>query len=228
MMKRSPISSPMAGFTLVETMVALALLAALGLLLAGAMRTGGEAWQRSRRLSEETALRDGLRLALDRQLGQAQPVPASPDLRDERLDFLGEPDAVTFLAPLPEAILSAGMGPGVIVRQRLAVLASVLVLAWQLPGDAEPRAVLPVLEGVAGLGLRYWAPPSPEEPGGWRTDWRDRTRLPGLVAIEVARAGAAPGAPSGALPLAFLVAPRITATAACLYDPVGPACRRVP
>jgi general secretion pathway protein J len=203
------------GFTLVETMVALALLAGLGLLLAGLMRTAGEAWQRSRGISEETALREGLRLALDRQLGQAQPVPASADPRDARIDFLGEPDAVSFLGPLPEAI-----APGILGRQQLAVLASALVLAWQLPGDTAPRAVLPVLEGVQALTLRYWAPPAPDDPGGWRTEWRDRSRLPGLVAIEIARRRAAP--------LAFLVAPRVTATAACLFDPVGPACRRLP
>jgi type II secretory pathway pseudopilin PulG len=211
-MRRHPAAG---GFTLVETMVALALLAALGLLLAGAMRTAGGAWQRSRGISEETALRDGLRLALDRQLGQAQPVPASPDQRDERIDFLGGPDAVSFRGPLPEAI-----APGVVGRQQWAVLASVLVLAWQLPGDEAPRAVLPVLEGVQALSLRYWAPPTPEDPGGWQAEWRDRARLPGLVAIEIVRTGGAP--------LSFLVAPRVTATVACLFDPVGPACRRLP
>lgn len=206
-------SSAAGGFTLLEMLVALALLGGLGLLLAGALQTGGLAWRRSRGISEDVALRDGLRLAFEHQLGQAQPVFAGADPGDARLDFLGEPDGVSFLGPLPEAI-----APGVLARQRLVVAASTLVLAWQVPGMAEE--VLPVLEGVTALRLGYWAPPEAGEEGGWRAEWRDRPRLPGLIALEILRPPAAP--------LAFLVAPRITATPACLYDPVGPACRHLP
>ncbi len=141
-----------AGFTLIELLVAITLLAAIAVLMAGAINTGVLS---AREVDARAERNDALRLSqalIRRHLGAARPVPWRSDRR-RVVAFAGTPDAVSFVAVMPAWPDAAGL-----YLVRLELRDGRLVMTRRITsGEAErfdfqaatDRVVL--AEGVAGL-----------------------------------------------------------------------------
>lgn len=178
------------GFTLVEVLIALTLLALIMLGLLSALRTladGGE------RVEARTLQNDELRLVsrfLLHSIGSASPTIHVLADSNAGLLFAGGSVELVWLGSMP-----ARHGAGGLARMRLAVFesGSVRILGLQfLPFDSrQPRvdwgAVEPqwLVEGVSHFKLQY----QPIEGGEWRDQWSDANTLPGLVRILLSRDG---------------------------------------
>lgn len=171
------------GFTLVELLASLAVLALLSLMLAqalggrGLIRTGAD-----RNASVGETIEAAQFLLADR-LQRSWPVTIFY-IRPPGPDFQGLSTSATFLAPPRRAD-----GIGALRRYRLSldaagdlVLDSVSDLAID-PDTFSARQVL--LHGVQGLDLAYFGP-SPRDPTpAWRPDWNEREAMPTLVRVRL-------------------------------------------
>jgi len=211
-----------AGFTLIELLVAILLLGFLSLILVGGVRFGLHAWDLAQLRSDQVATIRNAGVAVERLLAQAQATYAAADPSDPTIDFAGSPDAITLVAPLPDAI-----DPGIMARQHLGLVPTRnglgLSLTWVLDlpvagPDPPPKTTAMLLDDLQSLQLRYWGAPRPGAPETWQDRWQGQPRQPGLISVDIRRADN--------IALAFTVAPLVTSSSACRYYPIGPVCQR--
>jgi general secretion pathway protein J len=178
-----------AGFTLIEVLVAVTLLAVLVTLLAGGLRLGFRAWEtveaRSGGIHEVVAAQRFVRRALAEALQPAADDPPRAAV------FSGAPDRVAVVAPLPAHLggglhrLTFALAPGARGRDL------VVHLRPFRPRDPEagPQETFVLLEDVDGLQLAYYAPGEVPGDGSWLGAWPDTEALPALVSMRLTPLG---------------------------------------
>jgi general secretion pathway protein J len=194
-MRRRPARPRMAatGFTLVEVMVALALMSVIMLALGAAMRTMAQSEQR---IDQRLQRADEMRVAtgfLSTVLGRvsARKMAGTPPAGATPFEFAGGTDAAMWVGVMP-----ARYGAGGRYFFRLAAegagaqRALVIRFAPWRPGAgfpewsaAESRVLVPSLGG-----LRF-AYAEPEGGGSWLPEWRDTERLPTRLRLSLQTAG---------------------------------------
>jgi general secretion pathway protein J len=209
-----------AGFTLLELLVAMTLLGLLTLVLLGGLRFGTQIWQTSEEaMSDGNAIRSA-QAELTRDISSAYPAFASIDPAHARILFTGQSDSMSLLAP-------DGNLPGSMARISIGV--------WQDNGhltmgiESRPELMAPsapgpsrtiLLRGLKSLQFAYFGSDAPHGELTWHGDWQDRTVPPALVRVRVVfadkRARAWPD---------LIVAPRISADASCVLDPLTKYCQ---
>lgn len=210
-----------AGFTLVETLVAVTLLSLLTITLTAALRFGIDAWARgaahsdglSRTLAVQGLLRD--------IVGQAYPYFMSADPTRPFVDFDGTSETLALLAPAPIALGVTGWS-----RFRLSVARSKglsdLILASQPELADAPSAnqTKTLLTGTASIAFAYFGQSRSETGARWHDRWSGQAALPQLVRIQVYF-------PEGDARLwpNLVIAPRILADVGCVYDQITKQCR---
>lgn len=182
-----------AGFTLVELLVSLMVLALVMSFVPGALRSGQRIWEADRRMDEVAAL-SSFRRYLEQRLAEAMPLLSRLPGRAVFMEFTGAPDRVAFVAPAPAGpargglyrfeLLLEGGGPGgtLILRQS--------IHRRRQPGpDPTPAMERRLHGGINRLDLHYFGAPAPGEPTTWQDRWIRGDRLPDLIAITVSTGG---------------------------------------
>ena len=176
------------GFTLVELLIAMALVTVIALILFESLRLSSRVWSDSglahERITETALVRDWIR----RQLTQARPVALSADVDQSTVMFRGEPDAVTFIAAVP-----AQLGGGGLSRIDLRIIDTEdgrqLVMDRELfHPDLEhrPRQAPRVLvENIEAAKFAYFGAVTPDESATWHDGWLEMDYLPSLVSLRV-------------------------------------------
>jgi general secretion pathway protein J len=206
------------GFTLLEMMVAIAVLGLLSLSVAKGLHLGSDSFARARaRSGDAERMRDARRI-LHQLIAGAIPAfaQASPD--DRRVAFAGAPEEADFITRLPPA---AG-GPAM-VAARLFLVRHTLFLAWRLDlprsdGDGTlPEQLLPIAAHIQTVAFAYLDPVS-----GWQRSWTDRTLLPGSIRLAIQNDDE-----RRTLWPDLVVETRATANTDCIYDATDIECRRI-
>jgi general secretion pathway protein J len=171
------------GFTLLELLIAVTLLAALTALLFGGVRAGVDG---AARLDRRLEAVDDLRIAqtvLRRLLTAAQPLAQVPGGR--LIAFDGRGDGIDFIAALPPA-LGGGLAQ---LRLRLDKTGRLELLRAPLGKDgagfdfATADTSL-LLDKAKEITLDYFGPDSTGKPA-WFKSWREVDALPTLVRLRV-------------------------------------------
>ena len=215
-----------AGFTLIELIIALVLLALIASLLFGSLSMAARSWDGGEAKADEvssmrlaqTFLREQIEAELPLRLKKAAELP---------LMFAGESDEIRYVAAMPPRVQEGGA-----YFFRLAVMRngdkSQLVLERTIPDPAATEnpeftaADHSVLaEGIAELRISYFgrdANAADVDVPSWRDRWDDRHRLPLLMRIDVK--------PVKGMPWPTLVVePRRAPESACAsYDPARNRC----
>jgi len=203
------------GFTLLELLIALALIGLMVVLLFGALRFSSNAWASTEQRTERDA---GMRLVyqyLADRMEQARPVTAYVESQGEEVFFfIGMDTAVEFVS-----LMSAQVGGGGLYIIRLQERGSgsskqLLLIRWmfhpevlegasQLPewrplntafnaADQEDPALrayyseTSLVDDLRELKVSYFGVSDPQdESGHWWDDWEDRDYLPWLVKIQI-------------------------------------------
>ena len=196
-----------AGVTLVELMVALAVLSLMAVLLLGGMRLGLRVWESGgdRQASEQRLERaDAFLRQLLAQAGRAPGMSGlSPDEAAAATvtsmvtaGFIGEADRMHFVALLPYQLGSDGNYQFELSRHGNARGGN-LVLGWRRDGgstrEAGALAQTVLLDGVRSLRLAYFGHQTNEPASSWHERWADRNMLPALIRLDLSLAlGAVP------------------------------------
>lgn len=199
-----------AGFTLLEMLVAVTLLAFLSLALVAGLRFGSNVWQKSEAKNVDTnAIRMAQRTiasAVERIYPKYVSVPAAKGF----IDFDGTPTRMTFLSTASSPHIS---------REVLEASGSVLRITASLelgePNMPVQRTTL--LQGLASAEFSYF------DGTSWRPTWQRQRALPDLVRIHAAIAG------TGTVPWPdMILVPRIAADVDCTFDTLTKFCRERP
>ncbi|NMG53970.1 prepilin-type N-terminal cleavage/methylation domain-containing protein [Aromatoleum aromaticum] len=188
------------GFTLVEIIIALSLLSLIMLALVAALRTFGESGSRLEARSERA---DDMRLVsgfLRRIVSEASVAhPRKLDDGTEVPDFLGEPQALEWLAPMP-----ARHGVGGLHWLRLSVRSEAegfdLALQWvpfvpplqafaadpDARPDWEDESARVLVRRLDSFSVAYQRLGRSD----WQDNWSDAAVLPGRVAFKLRIGGA--------------------------------------
>ncbi len=219
----------MAGFTLLELVIALVLLALMSAVMFGSLSMAGRTWDGGEaKVGEVSAMRQAQEF-LREQLSAQYPLRLRK-VAELPLLFAGERSEMRYAAALPPRVVEGG-----VYYFRLAVAKSdtksQLVLERMIPDagalqepefrDAE-RSVL--ADGIAELRISYFGrdPDAADtDVPTWRDHWGDRQRLPLLVRIEVKPE-------KGAAWPVLVVEPRRAPESGCVsYDPARNRCGSV-
>ncbi len=186
-----------AGFTLVELLVAMTLLAFLSITLFGGLRFGARSWEavvdssaeRDHIASTQTFLRD--------RLGQlTRPGPAGPRRLDDEGRLDGGPERLEFIAPWLSALSLGGLYRFTLWHEDTGD--GRLMLSWQ-PAEADPDALEELgdlagerilLDGVAEFSLSYYGAPDEDAEPEWLDRWESPGAPPRLVRVDLAFADA--------------------------------------
>jgi general secretion pathway protein J len=173
------------GFTLLEVVVALSLLALAVALALGTLRGATQATQRA----EATAQRDERLRAvqgfLRRQVGGALPMAMAIDPQSGEARFWdGGYDKLEFVAAMP-GYLSRG-GPQVqtleLVGDKLQFQFAMLTPDGPLDPERDPVVLL---DGIDEASFEYRTFDDRGRPGAWRREWEQKSVLPPLVRLKV-------------------------------------------
>lgn len=216
-----------AGFTLVELLVSLALLAVTATLLLAAVTTGHGIEHRaeSAAVAGESiaAAQDVLRDRIETMVAEAVYGAGAPTV-----DVRGDSSVLTFYATPADA-----QRPSPPLRFRLLLtrageltLFSLDPLSTRANPDAPSVAgwaQAPLLGSVTRLDIAYFGAAPPDNQRRWRNFWQDRPQLPELVRIRLGFA-----ADDHRIWPDLIVRPAATVNSACRLDRATGRCRTGP
>lgn len=218
------------GMTLIEALVALALMAILSVGLLTTFRIGGHVYNQVSRL--DTGARDTVSVQqfLRQTLESAYPLHPHPGRLTTQVGLEGSEQSVTFLAPMPESSGAAGYFRYELTLETSEKGSRDLSVRWSpvraqtSAGGSDTHNSEVLLQGIDSLEWSYLetadltsgAPVAPR----WLPTWSGTARLPTLVRLRVQfPAGDARSWPE------FVVAPRVTDDAGCQFDTISEICR---
>jgi general secretion pathway protein J len=178
------------GFTLVELLVALTLMALVSVILFGGLRFGVRAWETGGARMEQAHRIEAVQNLLRRQISQARFLPHASDT-DATISFAGDGNSLTFIAPLPA---HRGIAGPYLFNLRTGGRAgqSDLTLTWSLywpelltTGASGFEDGTTLLEDVAEIELSYFGAPFPDQPAQWWNAWDLNDGQPQLVRMRV-------------------------------------------
>ena len=190
MSRHRPHRSRAGGFTLVELLLALTLMSMLLALAYGGLRAATRATDRGQTILEDSSRIRMAHQFVHRQLNQALPLAfEQSEDGDERTVFMGTPDRIRFVAPMP-GYLGFG-GPQV---QELAIMRGddhlELVLSHALLQGFEESLLyerLPILllEDIESASFSFLGLDEEGELAGWTSTWETPGVLPESIALDI-------------------------------------------
>ena len=183
-----------AGFTLLEMLVALAILALFASVLPQAYGLVRRTWTLSAELSRDNPEQTA-RAFLSTRIAEATPVFDRKSEGDE-IAFAGTAETLSFVAPLIHSPRGSGLyrfrlavGPDAAGRNALLVSHEPYGPPVQRDAfnPAPPAADVQRLAPAAAIRLRYFGRPAPREKAQWLPAWSRIDALPDLVELSLVR-----------------------------------------
>jgi general secretion pathway protein J len=177
-----------AGFTVLEILVAVTVLALLMIGLTQGARSGFAFWAAQARRSGETAELDATARVL-RNLLAGIPIsaPTAPGrgAAASAIAFEGHPDRLAFIGDLP-----TGFGDSRRADITISLRGGRLMLAWtphrhETSGGAAPvQTEVELIRGVEGVAFAYWGDATGASSAQWLSQW-DGPALPQLIRVRL-------------------------------------------
>jgi general secretion pathway protein J len=205
------------GFTLLELLVAVTLLAFLSIVLVAGLRYGTNIWRKTETKNTAlTAARTAERIVAG-NLARLYPKYVTISPTESYVDFDGTAHAMTFFS-------TAQSQTGFLMRDRLEEVRDGDTFSMRIEATPEltrgGTIAQTLLTRLASVEFSYYGIAGDAKEAAWYPAWQRQAGPPQLVRIHVAAAD--PGAP--ALP-DLIVAPRVAADVGCLYDSVTKFCQ---
>jgi hypothetical protein len=169
-------------------MVAMVLLAVLGVALAQGTRFGMQAWARldgTLDRSEPIALTQAF---LRREIEQAQPISLQPprpgQTAPQPIAFAGSGGELHFVSTMPERAEAPGLDE-MILRLEPGKDGTSLTLSWRTLAAPEIGGAKSLLAGIASGSFLYFGSIDGVQQPEWLEEWSNPRVLPRLVALRL-------------------------------------------
>ncbi|MCE9521370.1 MAG: prepilin-type N-terminal cleavage/methylation domain-containing protein [Alphaproteobacteria bacterium] len=206
------------GYSLVELLVVLALLGFISIAVAGGVRFGSRAWEKSGANVDLIERMDGAQTLLRTLLQRVVPRELDPNFSIDPNLFAGAPDSLSFTAGAPSAFGSNGNAHFQLRVIRDANLQS-LSLSWRSANATAPAQQQRLIAGARTITFAY---ATRDQAGrmAWTDTWTGQSGAPALVMIRATF-------PEGSQMRwpELIVRPRVARDPSCIYDPVAFSCR---
>jgi general secretion pathway protein J len=193
---RRPLGVDARGFTLIEVILAVSIVAVVVLLATAGLRVGVRAWETGQRRADLQQESRALVELISESLAGAFPYKGRSGLSPERMVlFQGEPQEVRFVTSAPPLTLEAPAAPfHAVVLGRKGDDA--LMLSERLVPADEPFA--PAAERVLSRSVTRFVLAYRDENGAWQEKWdaREAGGMPTAVRFELAVGSPARTAPA--------------------------------
>jgi general secretion pathway protein J len=184
------------GFTLIEVLVSLVLLALVLALLSGAVRFARGTWDAAARLDREAGY-DVAGNFLRAHLAEAMPLFEQTEGGAVRVAFDGSSEALSFVAPtqngpagagLYRFALQAGSGgsPDTSSRALMVKVTPYQPKAREQPAE-NPSEAHVLVENIKALAIRYFGRGQLRAAPAWHEAWPRKDALPDLIELTVTR-----------------------------------------
>lgn len=178
-----------AGFTLLELLVALVLVALVSVILMGGIRFGSRVWEASQVQTESVNEVYAIRRFLRERTLAARPARSIDSTSGEtEANFSGNAGALRLVTLMPAYVARGGL-----YHLELASAAgsklSAMALKWWPYGGAETgpgSGQRLLLDGVEDIRISYFGASDNTGAMDWHDDWHVPGELPRLVSIKVA------------------------------------------
>lgn len=193
-MRRARHRQAAAGFTLLELLVALGLLAMILAAAFGGLRFGAKSWEAGNVRAETAGEFRTTYRVLRQLLASSRPLTFADESEPEYV-FEGRTDALRFVAPVPVGAGEAGAYAIALFTTRDRG-GTDLHLGWRRfdgdeedMGDTEPDDDIVLVRGARGIRLAYFGADGNARQPSWADRWEDPDRLPRLVRLTVDKPG---------------------------------------
>lgn len=182
------------GFTVLELVVAIALLGLVLAAIPGLLQMSRRAWQSAAAI-ERSASDAVVESFLAGRIAAALPVLEKRDDGALRMAFDGTAEALRFVAPVTDGPMGTGLFDLEIAPSQTAQGRTALVLHWHpfTPGqrtNATGERVL--LPEIGTFGLRYFGFVSGSGRREWTSSWSGAEELPELIEVSLVTRGQRP------------------------------------
>jgi general secretion pathway protein J len=180
-----------AGFSLLEVLISLALLALIMAAMPGVLQLARRAWQSSEAIDRAGSQQIAMRFLRDR-IAQAMPLTSKVTDGSAPVLFEGTVGRVMFVAPSIEGPPGTGLFVFDLSSTASTGGLTAVVLRWRpyrpALGNDDDAAITGervVLEDVASFGLRYFGRTVANGERGWSGSWPRSNVLPELVELRL-------------------------------------------
>ena len=181
-----------AGFSLIEMLVAITILALVLAMLPGTFSLAHRTWDATAVL-DQRARQDGGRSFLQARLAEAMPVFEPVGAGAVQLVFTGSAETLTFVAPSANGPQGAGLYRFTLETKpqgrgnALVVTVAPFVLKRARDSDPIPTEEHVLYDGLTSASFRYYGRKDLRTPtSSWQTAWSRRDALPDAVELTVA------------------------------------------
>jgi general secretion pathway protein J len=181
-----------AGFSLIEMLVAISILALVLAMLPGTFSLAHRTWDATAVLDHQ-ARQDSGRSFLQARLTEAMPIFEPVGSGAVRLVFIGSAEALSFVAPSANGPQGAGLyrfslevkPQGGARHNALAVAVAPYVSARPRDGDGAMAEEHVLYDDVTSATFRYFGRKEPRGTSAWQTEWTRRDALPDAVELSI-------------------------------------------
>ena len=176
------------GFTLVELLVSLTILALLLAMVPGTLRLGRRAWETPGQLDQASAELAALGF-VETHVKSAVPIYERDAQGVSRIAFWGSPQSLGFVVPLSAGPYGGGLyridlGSALQSESGPVLRVSIYQTANATAESVPPAEVRPLGRRLTRLQFRYFGPLAFGEVPLWHDAWTRTDRLPDLIEIE--------------------------------------------
>lgn len=214
-----------AGFTLLETVIAMTLLTVLMLALSGSIGFVGRNWDKGWRDSERVGTLAQIEATLRRSIEESLPAIAGSegkqrfvfngDAQNLQLVDYGVPGRSTAGLMIKQvSAVTVGTSHQIIYRQQKLSVDS----QGRLAGDRDPVSETTLLTGDLTIDFSYFGTLEKSSEPAWYAEWRAERRLPELIQVRIL---------DGAMPVwpPIVMRPLVTTDYACIAATFAGVCR---
>jgi general secretion pathway protein J len=176
------------GFTLLELLIAVSLLAILMALLTAGLRVGTRHMERQTERLDRSSRSVLVETFLRNELSDARPM-STHDGRTSAILFAGRENGLTFVGPSLASVAGGGLQMLSIQFETDGPERGDLVADWQPYGAGDGtegggrRSLL--LNHVNRAIFAYFGAEEPGQAPNWQSTWENQTKLPSLVRLSV-------------------------------------------